>query len=240
MTVVKIAAAEIGTRENPQNSNNVKYNTWFYGQAVYDGLWGTKFPWCMAFVQWCFDRAGTPLPYKTASCSALVSWYKANQPQAVVKEPQTGDIVVYAYGHTGIVESVKGKSMTVIEGNTAVGNNSDGGEVMRRTRRITETLVFLRPFSEKSEDEMTVQELLDKLTDAEAYALVEKAQRYAASLKAPAWAAAEIAEAEALGITDGETPMQLIPRYQAAIMACRSARKNGNGSDNNRKGDKDP
>lgn len=226
MNAVQIAAAEIGTRENPQNSNNVKYNTWFYGREVYDGLCGTKFPWCMAFVQWCFNRAGTPLPYKTASCSALVSWYKANQPQAVVKEPQAGDIVIYAYGHTGIVESVKGKSMTVIEGNTAVGNNSDGGEVMRRTRRITDTLVFIRPFDGKGEDEMTVQELLEKMTDAEAYTLCQKAQRHAATLSPPEWAEEEIAKAVKLGITDGETPMQFIPRYQAALMAYRSAKAN--------------
>ena len=42
---------------------------------------------------------------------------------------------------------------------------------------------------------------------------------------APAWARAELAEAVELGITDGTNPMQLIPRYQAAIMAKRAAQK---------------
>jgi len=36
---------------------------------------------------------------------------------------------------------------------------------------------------------------------------------------------AELAEAVALGITDGKNPMQLIPRYQAAIMAKRAAQR---------------
>lgn len=41
---------------------------------------------------------------------------------------------------------------------------------------------------------------------------------------APDWAKAELNEAVSLGITDGTRPMQLIPRYQAAIMAKRAAK----------------
>jgi peptidoglycan L-alanyl-D-glutamate endopeptidase CwlK len=39
----------------------------------------------------------------------------------------------------------------------------------------------------------------------------------------PDWAKAELQAAVDLGITDGTRPMQLIPRYQAAIMAKRAA-----------------
>jgi hypothetical protein len=41
----------------------------------------------------------------------------------------------------------------------------------------------------------------------------------------PEWAKTELQEAIDLGITDGTRPMQLIPRYQAAIMAKRAAGK---------------
>ena len=41
----------------------------------------------------------------------------------------------------------------------------------------------------------------------------------------PDWAKAELGEAKAMGITDGTRPMQLIPRYQASIMAKRAAEK---------------
>ena len=41
----------------------------------------------------------------------------------------------------------------------------------------------------------------------------------------PDWAKAELQAAVDLGITDGTRPMQLIPRYQAAIMAKRAAEK---------------
>lgn len=57
------------------------------------------------------------------------------------------------------------------------------------------------------------------MTDREIY---EAVQRYAETLPLPQWAADELAEAEALGITDGTRSMQLIPRYQAAILAKRA------------------
>ncbi|MBQ3950967.1 MAG: CHAP domain-containing protein, partial [Oscillospiraceae bacterium] len=136
--VLAAARREIGTVERPKNSNNVKYNTWYYKQEVYDGKNGGKYPWCMAFVQWVFCEAGFPLPYKTASCSALLNWYKKNAPELVHTEPAPGDIVIYK-GHTGIFEKYgpDPKYMYVIEGNTAVGNDDNGGCVMRRYRKIS-------------------------------------------------------------------------------------------------------
>ena len=44
-------------------------------------------------------------------------------------------------------------------------------------------------------------------------------------VKLPDWAKKEMEEAKAMGITDGTNPMQLIPRYQAAIMAKRAKSK---------------
>lgn len=46
---------------------------------------------------------------------------------------------------------------------------------------------------------------------------------YLADKPCPEWAAKELEEAKALGITDGGHPMQPTPRYQAAIMAKRAA-----------------
>ena len=85
--VLKIAAGELGTTERLANSNNVKYNTWFYGREVRDTA-DTKYPWCMAFVQWCFNQAGRKLPYHTASCSALLNWYRQNRPECIVTAPR--------------------------------------------------------------------------------------------------------------------------------------------------------
>lgn len=50
--VLSLARGEIGVKESPAGSNQVKYNTWFYGREVS----GAAYPWCMAFVQWVFDQ----------------------------------------------------------------------------------------------------------------------------------------------------------------------------------------
>ena len=223
--VLAVAAKEIGVCERPKNSNNVKYNTWYYKQEVWDGKNGAKYPWCMAFVQWCFNEAGFPLPFRTASCSALLNWYKANAPELVHTEPAPGDIVIYK-GHTGIFEKIGPDPayMYVIEGNTAVGNDDNGGAVMRRYRKLSSAEAFITPFEEKEdEDVIDVDELIQTMTDKQAYALLVKAQSYAATLEAPGWAKDELQEAVNAGITDGHNPMVLIPRYQSAIMAKRAA-----------------
>lgn len=230
--VLKVARDEIGTAEKPKNSNNVKYNTWYYKQEVWDGKNGGKYPWCMAFVQWCFNEAGCPLPYKTASCSALLDWYKTNRPKLVHSEPQRGDIVIYK-GHTGIFEKIgpDPKYMYVIEGNTAVGNDDNGGCVMQRYRKVSSAIAFITPFeAEKEEDEddkmIDIDEFVRTMTDKQAYDIIVKAQAYAATLPMPGWAVGTVNRAISHGVTDGTKPMVLIPRYQAAIMADRAYEAN--------------
>ena len=144
--LLRIATAEIGTKENPAGSNKVKYNTWYYGREVS----GKAYPWCMVFVQWVFDRAGIAVPIKTASCGALLNAAKSSG-RAVKGGYRLGDVVIYDFDgngstdHCGIVEAVNGKLITAIEGNTGSGNNADGGQVQRRTRNVSEIVGAWRP-----------------------------------------------------------------------------------------------
>lgn len=155
--LLDIARAELGTKEFPAGSNKVKYSTWY-------GLTG---PWCVMFVMWCCNQAGVDLPIRTASCSALRAaaqsagmWVTGNY--------RPGDIVIYDWGkdgkpdHCGIIETVSGSSVVAIEGNTAIGNDSNGGEVMRRTRTLTQMIGAVRPKYEEanmeSEEVQTAQE----------------------------------------------------------------------------------
>lgn len=150
--VLTTARRELGIREDPPESNRVKYNDWYYGRAVS----GNAYPWCMAFVQWVFAQSGRPLPYKTASCSALLTWYRKNKPECIVKDPRPGDIIIYTFRHTGIVESVGTSTVTAIEGNTSAGNSgsqSNGGGVFRRTRGRSLVKAFIRPFEPEKEEE---------------------------------------------------------------------------------------
>ena len=218
--VLKIAAGELGTTERPANSNNVKYNTWFYGREVRDTA-DTKYPWCMAFVQWCFNQAGRKLPYHTASCSALLNWYRQNRPECIVTAPRPGDIIIYNFGHTGIVESVAGSTITAIEGNTSAGeagSQSNGGGVFRRKRSKTLVTAYIRAFDDlDKEDIMTGKEIYDALN------------KHLKTQKVPADCQAEYQEAVRMGITDGTDPCLPVPRWQAAIMAKRAAEKAGKG-----------
>jgi len=63
---------------------------------------------------------------------------------------------------------------------------------------------------------------VERLSDAQAYSILAKAQRHAATLPLPEWAREEYAAAVDAGLTDGENPMMLANRCQAALMAFRS------------------
>lgn len=72
MGIVDVALAEEGTRES--GTNNVKYNTWFYGHAVSGG----DYAWCAVFVAWCANQAGVPTSVipKEAGVSGLKTFFE--------------------------------------------------------------------------------------------------------------------------------------------------------------------
>ncbi len=218
--VLDTARAELGVREDPPESNRVKYNDWYYGRTVI----GSAYPWCMAFVQWCFAQAGRPLPFRTASCSALLGWYRQNRPECVVGDPQPGDIIIYTFSHTGIVESVQGGVITAIEGNTSAGNDANGGQVQRRTRGRSLVKAYIRPFGEETEDDMNIDKLLEEMTDEQAYRLMAKAQAFAASLPEQEWSVKEghWARATAAGVVNGAAPEGLVKRCEVTAILGRS------------------
>jgi cell wall-associated NlpC family hydrolase len=63
--------------------------------------------------------------------------------------PQPGDLAIFDWDgglpdHVGIVIGAHGNTLRTVEGNTGIGNNSDGGEVMRRERRLEQVAGFGR------------------------------------------------------------------------------------------------
>lgn len=210
MTPLDIAKKHIGYTESPPNSNKTIFGSWY-------GMDGES--WCMMFVQFCFYHAGNKLPYKTSSCSDLLRWYKNNQPQNLVTRPQPNDIVIYNFGHTGIVEkdNLDG-TITVIEGNTSSndkGSQSNGGGVYRRKRDKSKVSGYIRPYVFTEDDYMTDKEIY------EAY------NRHAKTLplKLGTKTKAEFDEAVKEGITDGTNPNGAVTRWQAAVMALRAKKK---------------
>lgn len=212
--ILKIAAAEIGTTEYPANSNRTKYGQDYGWNGV---------AWCVIFQWWIFAQAHAQgLFYggqKCASCSQLKK-YAEKVGRWVTGGYRKGDLVIMDFpnnntetDHVGIVESVNGTVLITIEGNTSPddgGSQYNGGAVCRK-RRDTRTVKIVGAYRPNyKEDDMTGKEIYDKL------------QEYLSAQTVPDWAKAELQEAIDAGVTDGTNPMQLIPRYQAAIMAKRA------------------
>lgn len=150
--VLTVARAELGTKESPAYSNNVKYNTEFYGRSVS----GSSYPWCMVFVWWVFKHAGAADLFfgggACAGCTTFMRWARQHPTQWITSGYQPGDIVLWDFDsdaseseHVGICESVNGASVTCIEGNTGSSSDSDGGQVMRRTRSSSLVIGAYRP-----------------------------------------------------------------------------------------------
>jgi len=72
-----------------------------------------------------------------------------------------------------------------------------------------------RAFKERLEDDMTGEEIYQKLC------------AYLEAQPCPDWAKSALAEAVALGVTDGTRPMAPVPRYQAALMAAKAVKLAG-------------
>lgn len=83
----------------------------------------TSDSWCAAFVSVCAKEAGlADFPFE---CSVRRMYNKAKAAKRTSKTPKVGSLVVYDWGtngtldHIGIIESIDGDILTVIEGNFA-------------------------------------------------------------------------------------------------------------------------
>lgn len=192
--LLAIAEAQVGKKESPPNSNEILYNDWYYGRHVS----GPEYPWCMTFCQWVFNQAHVAVPVKTASCTKLMD--EARKVGRLVHSNYCpGDLLLFNFNgrsdvssHCGICKSVKGIKIESIEGNTSVGNDTNGGEVMIRTRWTKQVVGAFRGIFDGEEDlDMTKTEFLNSLSDKEAYTLLTKAMNYAETLPQPSWSKKE-------------------------------------------------
>jgi hypothetical protein len=140
------ATKHLGTKESPAGSNIVRFSTWY----------GIRGPWCAMFVTWAEVSAGSKAFVKGsryAYVPYIVQDARAGRNGlSVTRTPLPGDVVCYdwdggAADHTGLFErwaSSSHDAFSAIEGNTSVGNDSNGGEVMRRNRMLRQVECFVR------------------------------------------------------------------------------------------------
>jgi hypothetical protein len=146
------AVKHLGVKEKPRGSNRNPFGAWFGVNGV---------AWCNEFVSYAFSvGAGITIckGFKGAGCypkgcayvPTTEAWLRATGQWIGRSEPQPGDIAIFNWDggvpdHIGIVERyLGGGKFLTVEGNTAIGNDSNGGEVMRRERYISQVDGFGR------------------------------------------------------------------------------------------------
>ena len=141
-SVLNIARSQIGVKESPRNSNKQKYGKEYGMNGV---------PWCCEFVWWVFKHANASNLFyggkKTAYCPTAYAHYKSKKQIVGKYNGKPGDVVFFGRcQHIGIIEKNCGNGKYItIEGNTAVGNDDNGGKVMRRTRYVSWIYAIARP-----------------------------------------------------------------------------------------------
>lgn len=228
--VIAVARRELGVKESPPNSNNVKYNTWYYDRAVS----GIQYAWCMVFCQWVYKQCNVALPSGTASCTAMLE--AAKKATCLVQSNyQPGDLVLFDFKgsrnapqHCGILVNANPRYdiYECIEGNTATGNDADGGMVMLRQRKLSQIVGAVRPKFQNGREEldMTIDEFISKLTPQQANAILEKARTYLSSQPEPKWSKDEKhwSDATTKKVVDGKRPEDFVKRDEVVAILGRT------------------
>jgi len=144
--VLEIAKSQIGVKEDPPGSNRGKKVEEFLGSVSLSG----GYPWCAAFVYWCFEKACSELKMtnplvKTGSC--MTHWNKTAGNKILTGDAilnpaliEPGFVFIISLGkgkgHTGIVTSVSDGYINTIEGNTNTGHSAEGVGVFELRRKI--------------------------------------------------------------------------------------------------------
>lgn len=146
-----LAAARewLGYVESPAGSNATVFGRW-YGMDHQ--------PWCAMFVAYCYEvEAGGSPSFAQGQRYSYVP-YIVNDARAgrnglsVVSSPLPGDLVCFdwqrdgTFDHVGLYDDDAGDGyFLALEGNTSTSDNSNGGQVMQRTRHPSDaTIVFVR------------------------------------------------------------------------------------------------
>lgn len=150
--IIELALAEANSKvtEYPPGSNLTKYGAAYGWNGV---------PWCVQFLWYLFMQALEALAFygggKTASCGALLRYYKERGQTVNEWDAKPGDILILNFHgtddteHCGLVTKVyaSGRYQTV-EGNTAPGeegSQDNGGSVAIKTRYAYQIVGVCRP-----------------------------------------------------------------------------------------------
>lgn len=114
--------SQVGTAESPPGSNNVIYNSDYYGRPVS----GDAYPWCVVFLWDGFRICGMSESFvdgqRTAYCPYVENFARATG-RWITSGYREGDLLLYDWNGDGVSDHIgycigaSGPSVTAIEGN---------------------------------------------------------------------------------------------------------------------------
>lgn len=139
--IIEVALNEVDMPDNaesPPGSDNVKYNTWYYGHEVSnpigeDGSYVQQYMWCVVFLEWCGNECGyldSGFFNKIANVRGFYNYHTqtngfdsysvqdCTQWGGSVYTIKPGDVLCYGDRHIGLVTSVGEDFVITTEGNT--------------------------------------------------------------------------------------------------------------------------
>ena len=148
--LVAYEMTQVGVKESPFGSNNVKYNTAFYGHQVF----GPAYAWCGVFQWYGCKHVGINFRYPYVPAAVMDAQMGRNG--LTLLHPSQlfpGAMVCYDWDkdseadHIGCFVKwiVPGVQFQAVEGNTGSVDKSNGGEVLAPTDRyVTEVQAFVK------------------------------------------------------------------------------------------------
>lgn len=146
---LSIAQSQTGQCEAPKGSNSgPMVNKYLLSAGLAPG-----YAWCQAFVYWCYASAAAQLAIrcpairtagvqecwnKTPALQKITKADALNNPHLILPGHQFILLFGAGTGHTGIVESIDGTTITTIEGNSNNDGSREGYEVVRHQRNLTD------------------------------------------------------------------------------------------------------
>lgn len=126
--VQQIYTSQIGVKEATGRNDGPQVEAYLKVTGL-----GAGYPWCAAFVAWCF---------KNANISAINSAYSPAwfQKSKLVTVPKQGDLFGLYFkhlkriAHVGFVDADAGAFIITVEGNTNGSGSREGNEVAKRRR----------------------------------------------------------------------------------------------------------
>lgn len=143
-----LATHYIGVKENPVDSNLQEFGAWY-------GINGV--PWCAIFQSFILTHCGRPfhysyVPFVVADARAGKNGMRVITYSEIAAAHKAGHPVLACYDwnkdgtadHIGMVDSIiDSATFYAVEGNTGDENLSNGGEVMRAKRYLSDVQVFV-------------------------------------------------------------------------------------------------